>query len=168
MTFASFQDFGKWDSRRQWLNKWVKCTSGRLGMCLRHSFGMPSIPQAFLNFKEFINFCKSHGLIIWGGLLSTSSSWAWTLATTRHSWFSSRKSCGVNCISKQSAIALAFSDGWNLRPEAPRIAVGVLGPPSLFRGDFGMGHIAWGVTSVLPVFFFFPPFKCLFSGHSAD
>jgi hypothetical protein len=28
-------------------------------------------PQASLNFKEFINFCKSHGLIFRGGLLST-------------------------------------------------------------------------------------------------
>jgi hypothetical protein len=59
MTFASFQDFGKWDSGRQWLNK---RTNGLLGRCLRHSFGMPSIPQVFLNFKDFINFCKSHGL----------------------------------------------------------------------------------------------------------
>jgi hypothetical protein len=28
---------------------------------------MPSIPQTFLSFKEFINFCKSHGLILTGG-----------------------------------------------------------------------------------------------------
>jgi hypothetical protein len=28
---------------------------------------MPSIPQAFLNFKKFINFFISHGLILWGG-----------------------------------------------------------------------------------------------------
>jgi hypothetical protein len=34
---------------------------------MRHSFGMPSIPQAFLSFKEFINFCTSRGLILWGG-----------------------------------------------------------------------------------------------------
>jgi hypothetical protein len=66
MTFDSFQNFGKWDSRRHWLNKWVKCTNGRLGMCLRHSFRMPSIPQAFLNFKDCINFCKSRGLFLWG------------------------------------------------------------------------------------------------------
>jgi hypothetical protein len=88
MTFASFQGFGKWDSRRQWLNKCAKCTKGLVGRCLRHSFGMLSIPQAFLNFKEFINFYKSHGLIFLGGLLSTGSSRAWTLASTRHSWFS--------------------------------------------------------------------------------
>jgi hypothetical protein len=71
-----------------------------------------------------------------------------TLASTRCSWFSSHRSCGVNWISKQSAIALAFSNGWNLRPEAPWMAVGALGP-SPFRRDFAMGHIAWGVTSVL-------------------
>jgi hypothetical protein len=28
-----------------------------------HSFGIPSIPQDFFNFKEFINFCKSRVLI---------------------------------------------------------------------------------------------------------
>jgi hypothetical protein len=76
MIFASFQDFGKWDSRRQWLNKCVKCTNGRLGSCLRHSFGMPSIPQDFLNFKELINICKSRGLILsgacWLRLLNSS------------------------------------------------------------------------------------------------
>jgi hypothetical protein len=66
MNFSSFQDFGKWESRRQWLNKCVKCTNGRLGRCLRHSFGMPSIPQDFLNFKELVMFCKSHGLILSG------------------------------------------------------------------------------------------------------
>jgi hypothetical protein len=138
--FASFEGFGKCDNRTKWLNKWVRCTNGHLGRCLRHSFGMPSIPQAFLNFKDFINFCTSHGLILWGWVLSTVSSRAWTLASTRRSWFSSHSSCGVNWISKHSAIALAFSDGRNLRPEAPWIAVGALGP-SLLRRDFAMGHI---------------------------
>jgi hypothetical protein len=38
-----------------------------------------------------------------------------------------------------------------LRPEEPWIAVGALGP-SLLRRDFAMGHIAWGVTSALPIF----------------
>jgi hypothetical protein len=39
--FASFQGIGKWDSQRQWLIKWVKCTKGLLGSCLRYLFGMP-------------------------------------------------------------------------------------------------------------------------------
>jgi hypothetical protein len=63
MIFASFQDFGKWDSRRQWLNKCAKCTNGRLLSHLRHSFGMPSIPQDFLNFKKHFSqkfFIASH------------------------------------------------------------------------------------------------------------
>jgi hypothetical protein len=64
MIFASFQDFGKWDNRRQWLYKCVKCTNGRLGSRLRHSFGMPSVLQDFLNFKKLIDFCESHGLIL--------------------------------------------------------------------------------------------------------
>jgi hypothetical protein len=66
MSFPSFPGLGKWDSRRQWFNKWAKCTNGRLRRCLRHSFRIQSIPQAFLNFKDFINFCISQGLILWG------------------------------------------------------------------------------------------------------
>jgi hypothetical protein len=54
--------FGKWDSRRQWLNKCVRCTNGLLGRCLRHSFGIPWSPQTFLNFNEFAKLCMSHGL----------------------------------------------------------------------------------------------------------
>jgi hypothetical protein len=57
----------------------------------------------------------------------------------------------MNWFSKQSAIALAFLDGWNLRPEGPWMAVGALGP-FLLRRDFAMGQIAWGVTSVLLIF----------------
>jgi hypothetical protein len=43
----------KWDSRRQWLNKCARCTSGLLGQCLRYSFGIPSSPQALLNFNDY-------------------------------------------------------------------------------------------------------------------
>jgi hypothetical protein len=73
MILSSFQEFGKWDSQRQWLNKCVKCTNGCLGRYLRHSFRMPSILQAFLNFKELINICKSLSIPS-GGLLSMASS----------------------------------------------------------------------------------------------
>jgi hypothetical protein len=75
--FFSFQDLGKWESLMQWLNIFVRCTSGLLGSCLGHSFGMPSIPQAFRSFRDSINFCKSHGLILSGGSLSTASR-SWT------------------------------------------------------------------------------------------
>jgi hypothetical protein len=114
-TFASFQDVGKRDSQMQCLIRWVKWTSGPLGRCLRHSFGMPSIPQAFFNFKEFSNFCKSQGLVLpgGGGSLSAASSRTWTIASTRRSWFYSHRSWGVNRFSKQSAIALALSTGWS-------------------------------------------------------
>jgi hypothetical protein len=72
--FASFQIVGKWESRRQWLISCVKCTKVVLGSCLRLSFGMPPIPQAFLSFGEFTNFCSSHGLILSGELFSIASS----------------------------------------------------------------------------------------------
>jgi hypothetical protein len=61
-TFASLQVAGKYDSQKQWLNKWVKWTNGLLGRCLRHSFGMPSVPQTFLTSRGCINFCTSHWL----------------------------------------------------------------------------------------------------------
>jgi hypothetical protein len=48
ITFASFQGFGKWESRRQWLNKCARCTSGSLGRCPRHSFGIRSRPEPSL------------------------------------------------------------------------------------------------------------------------
>jgi hypothetical protein len=117
--FASFQGVGKWKIRRQWLNKWVKCTKGLFWRCLRHSFRMPSIPHAFLIFREFTNFCRSHGRILSGGL-STVSSKAWTLVSTRRLWFLSHGSCDVNCFSKQSAIALALSNGWKIKLRGPR------------------------------------------------
>jgi hypothetical protein len=96
--FASFQDVGKWESRRQWLIRCVKCTEGLLGS---YSFGMPSIPQAFLSFREFTNFCRSRGLILLGGLLSTGSSRAWTLAST--------------CL----PISLAYISLWRTRCKTP-------------------------------------------------
>jgi hypothetical protein len=45
--FVSFQNFGKCDNQRQVLNKCVKCTSGPLGRCLRHSFGIPQFHRTF-------------------------------------------------------------------------------------------------------------------------
>jgi hypothetical protein len=122
--------------------RWVKWTSGLFRSCLRHSFGIPSVPQAFLSFRDSINFCKSNGLILWREPLSAAS---------RRSWFSSHRSCGVNYLSKQSAIVLAFPNGWNFIPKGPWIAVGALSP-SLFVRSFSMGQFAWGVTSDLAIF----------------
>jgi hypothetical protein len=99
-TLASFQGIGKCVSQIQRFIKWVRWTNGLLGRSLRHSFGIPSIPQAFLTFKEFNNFRMSHGLILWGVSLPSASSRAWTRASTRRSWFSSHRSCGVNWFSK--------------------------------------------------------------------
>jgi hypothetical protein len=59
--------------------------------------------------------------------------------------------CELTWVSKQSAIALDFTDGQNLRPDGQWIAVGALGP-SLFMRDFAMSQLAWDVTSVLPIF----------------
>jgi hypothetical protein len=47
--FASFQGIRKWEIRKLWLIKWVKCSKGLFGRCLRYSFGIPSIPQAFFS-----------------------------------------------------------------------------------------------------------------------
>jgi len=63
-TFASFQAVGKYNSRKQWINKWVRWTSGFLGRCLRHSLGMPSSPQVFPKFRVRITCCTSQGLTL--------------------------------------------------------------------------------------------------------
>jgi hypothetical protein len=67
---TSFKDSGKWDSRRQRINKCVRCTSGLLGRCLRHSFGVPSSPQDFLNSNEFANWSVSQCLTLHKGFSS--------------------------------------------------------------------------------------------------
>jgi hypothetical protein len=153
ITFASFQELGISDSHMQLIIKCVNWTGDLLGRCLRHSFGMPLIPHVFFNFKEFINFCKSHGRILSRGVVVYSfqqslHSSTWTIASTCRSWFSSHKSWGVNCFYEQSAIALALSR--NFRPKGPRIAVGAH-DQSLIKRNFAMGHILWGVTSQLPI-----------------
>jgi hypothetical protein len=61
MIYTSFQGAWRWLSRKQWLNKRVKCIRDLLGRCRRHSFGIPSKPQAFLNFKNSISFETSQG-----------------------------------------------------------------------------------------------------------
>jgi hypothetical protein len=91
-TFVFFQDVRKCESRMQRLIKCIRCTNGLLGRCLKHLFAMPSIPQALLNFKEYINFCISHDLILAVELLSTASGRPWTLASTPRSWLPSHRS----------------------------------------------------------------------------
>jgi hypothetical protein len=103
--FYSFQNLGKWESRMQWLNKFVRCTSGLLGSCLRHSFGIPRIPYAFRSLLISVNHLV---LSFQGGLMSTASRRSWTLISTCRLWFSSHKSCGVNCFPKQSVVAFVF------------------------------------------------------------
>jgi hypothetical protein len=108
INFTSFQGFGKWNSRRQWLNKCVRCTSGVLGRFLRHSFGILPSSQAFHNFNEYANLCMSQGFTFPSGVPSTDASRAWTVGSTCHSWFSSHRSRVMNWFSEQCAITLAF------------------------------------------------------------
>jgi hypothetical protein len=124
-----------------------------------HQWPSWKLSEAFILCHQF-----HRSFAVSGGSLSTASR-SWTLASTRRSWFSSHRSCGVNCFSKQFAIALAFSDGWNVIPKGPWIAVGALGP-SLFMRSFGMGHFVWGVISVS--YFLFPLFECPFVGHASN
>jgi hypothetical protein len=111
MIIASFKYFGKCDNRRQWLNKCVKFTSCLFGRFLKRSFGIPSIPHAFLSFSDFINFYISQGVTFSKGVLSAASRSAWSVASTHCLWFPSHKSCGVNWFSKCSAVLVAFSRG---------------------------------------------------------
>jgi hypothetical protein len=91
----------------------LKWTSGLLGRCLRHSFGMPSIPQACSNCKEFSNFCN---LLLWRfpnvvgaptfpALTLSAVSLAWAVADSSKSyWFISRSSA------KDPTIRISITD----------------------------------------------------------
>jgi hypothetical protein len=152
MNCFSFQEFGKWDSRRQWLNKCVRCTSGLIGRCLRHLFGIPSCPQTFFNTSDSTNFCMSQGLTFSKGVSSTDASRAWTLASTRRSRFSSHRSHErwIGFLNNLQSRWLSLSGNYVI-PKGPWTAVGASGP-SLFIRDFAVGHIDWGVTSQFPTF----------------
>jgi hypothetical protein len=64
----------------------------------------------FSQFQGIYYYSISHTVLSFeGGWLSTVSSRAWTLSSTRCWWFSSHRSCGVNWISKQSAIAYCYT-----------------------------------------------------------
>jgi hypothetical protein len=125
---------------------------------------MPSILQAFLNFKEFINFCKSHGSILSEGFLFIDSSRAWTLASTRRLWFSSQRSWSVNWFSKQSAITLAVSNRRNLNHQSSISSWCPWSIP-LYNG-FRIGPYSLR-CDIRVTSFLFPPFKCLSTGHSS-
>jgi hypothetical protein len=66
ITFVSIQDERKCDNRKQWLNRCVRWTSGHLGRWMRHSFGMPSIPQAFLSLRKFTSFVRHNVFLVQG------------------------------------------------------------------------------------------------------
>jgi hypothetical protein len=97
---ASFQGAGKWQSLRQWLKWWVTWTRDLLERCLRQSFGISSITQAFPSFKDRISFETSHGWNLIGGFSSTVVSRARNRASTRRSWSVPHTLCGVNRFSK--------------------------------------------------------------------
>jgi len=153
-------------SRKQWLKRCVRWTSGLLGRCLRHPLGMLTVAKTFLSLRELINFYTSQGHTFTRGHLPRLPNRPWTRTFNCHSWFSSYTSCGVNWFSRQSAVTLAFSNGRNLRPE-------------------GLWISGWCLWSVPPhkalrkrpdcprcdltlAYFCFPPFSCLPPGHSAD
>jgi hypothetical protein len=98
ITFDSFQNFGKWGSRKQWLNKCVRCATGLLEKCLRHLFRIRSSPEAFLSFNEFTNSCLSQVLTFPNVVSSTDASRARTLVSTCCSWLSSHRSWDANCL----------------------------------------------------------------------
>jgi hypothetical protein len=87
--FASLHCLGKCDKEKVFLNKCVKYTSGLLGMCLRHSFGIPSIPDAFLNFSSFSNFYISQVLIFFTQV--PSAEYLESRPLPHHLWYLSHK-----------------------------------------------------------------------------
>jgi hypothetical protein len=114
MILASFQNAGKLQSRKHWLNKCVMWTRD-LGRFLKQRFGMPSIPQTFRNIRDRISFETSHDRNLTEGCPSAVVSRAWTRASTHRSWSVSQNSCGVNRFSKQFTITLTLSSGKNCK-----------------------------------------------------
>jgi hypothetical protein len=145
MILASIQGAGTWPSRRQWLNKCIKCTKGLLGRWRRHSFGMPSKSHAFPNFKYCIFWDVTRSELN-RGVFIDDSQLASTWASICRRWSQSHKSCVMSWLSKQSTIMLALSFGSNMGSKGPWIADGTFGPPLLVR-DFTIGHIACSATS---------------------
>jgi hypothetical protein len=98
---------------------------------------MPSIPQSFFNFNDFIIFCTSLGLPLWGGggrVYGVKYSFdiglhpPFMVFVTQIMW------CELNFQSVSNCVG--FID--RMKFEAWR--------------DFAMSRIAWGVTSVLFIF----------------
>jgi hypothetical protein len=54
---------GRRDGLIQWLNRWGRWNNSLPGSCLRHSFGMPPLPEAFLNFKVITKFYHNISLL---------------------------------------------------------------------------------------------------------
>jgi hypothetical protein len=154
----AFQSFGISESRRQWLIKYLRRAIDIHGRCLKHSFGIPSSPRAFLSFNKVTHVDMSQGFNFRKEVSTTDASRAWTLLFTCHSCFCSHRSWYVNWFSKESAIVLAFSFMWYIIPKGPWIAVSAF-DPFRFLNDFTLGHRSWGVTSQFPTLS--PKFACL-------
>jgi hypothetical protein len=147
INFASFQGIGKWDSRRQWLNKCVNSSSGRFGRCLRHSFGILSTFSISINLLIYV--CHKVLLFLAGCHLQMQAELGFWFPSFVHAV---RHTDHVMCwFPKQCAIMLAFSSVWYITPKGPWRAIGAF-DPSLFISAFAIGHRAWGVTSHFPTF----------------
>jgi hypothetical protein len=165
--FASFQ--GVENSRAEgsdYIN--VKFTDGLLGRCLRHPFGMPSFLRAYLNFKEWISFYKPHGLI-----LSGRGVWCLYLRAELKLWpppaFRDFRHTGHGVWTdfpsshqlRWLSLTVKFKSWKAMNSSWCRWSF-------LFMRDFAMGHVAWEVTSELPIFvshhsdWFHDPINCRF------
>jgi len=89
-----------------------------------------------------------------------------TLTTTHHSWSLSYKLWGVNCVSKQLAVVLAFSHRWYESPKGLWITVGNFGLSHFIR-DFYNRSDSLRFNSTV-AYSCLPSFKCLPLSHSSN
>jgi len=160
INFASFQDDGKCENRKQWLNRYVKWNSGPLGRCLRHSFGIHQFHRLFLVWVGW--FFIRHEVLLFRG--TVVHGFRQYLDTSLHSPFRIPHISHVMWTdfpdSQQSSWLFLTAGMWGLKDH------GAFGP-SLFIRDCARGHITWGMTSRV-AYFCFLPLSCIPSGHSVD
>jgi hypothetical protein len=150
--FASFQDFGKWGSWKQWLNKCVRYASGLLGRCLSHSFGIPWSPPSFLNMNKLSIYVHHKVLLFPSGCrLQIRAELGFYSPPVAHDFRHRSHEMWTGFLNNPQWRWLSHpSDMLFLKDHEQRLVPLV----HLFICDIAIGHRTWGVISQFATFLF--------------
>jgi hypothetical protein len=169
MTSASFQSFGKWDSRRQWLNKCVRCTSGLLGIFLEDYWGIGSeYHQVHKRFSISINLiiyvCHKVLLFPTGCRLQMRAELGLHSPPVVHGFRHTDHEMWTGFLNNLKLLWLSRSgDMLVLKGHEQRLV------PWSISFHTRLHNRPEGLRCDLTVpYFCFSPIECLLSGHSAD